>query len=178
MKTQPLARICCTLAVITILGCGADPAPPGQPEAPPAVSSADPETAPKTRVRTRPTATLPDGFVVTLELAASDEEIAQGLMYRAALPEDRGMLFLLQYERAPSFWMKNTMVPLDIIFLDGDGTVVDVTHDARPCRADPCPQYVSKAAAVTVLEVLSGTAKAHGVEEGSVITFTDVPGHS
>ncbi len=76
------------------------------------------------------------------------------------------MLFLLTEERFPSFWMKNTLIPLDIIYLDGQGVVVDVTHDAQPCKTEPCPQYVTKAPALAVLELAAGSARAHGVTWG------------
>jgi uncharacterized membrane protein (UPF0127 family) len=123
-----------------------------------------------------PTATLPDGFLVTLELATSVEEISQGLMFRPTLPESRGMLFLFGEERVPAFWMKDTLVPLDIIFLDDEGRVVDIAADARPCPAEPCPNFVPDEPCTAVLELLSGTASAHGVVIGSTLRFDRVEG--
>ncbi|MCD4749763.1 MAG: DUF192 domain-containing protein [Thermoanaerobaculales bacterium] len=159
---------CGFLAVVATMGCGSN-ASETVGDVP------DPERAPTVKARRLPKAVLPDGLSVTLELAISNDEIAQGLMYRSSLASDRGMLFLLRHERAPSFWMKNTLIPLDIVFLDQRGVVVDVTHDARPCKADPCPKYVSKSPATAVLELPSGTAKTHGLEEGARIEFADVP---
>ena len=65
-----------------------------------------------------PHALLPDGFEVTLELAITPEELAQGLMFRPKLPQDRGMLLIFAEERLPSIWMMNTLVALDLVYLD------------------------------------------------------------
>ncbi len=83
-----------------------------------------------------PTATLENGFVVNLDLAITQEEVANGLMFRPSLPTDRGMLFIFDVERQPSFWMKNTLIPLDLFFLDSLGKVVDIVADAQPCAAE------------------------------------------
>jgi uncharacterized membrane protein (UPF0127 family) len=160
--------------IATVCGClacaGDPPATPASPE--PARSKPAAH-----RLRPLPRAVLPDGFAVTLELAQSPEEISQGLMFRASLAEDRGMLFLFEEPRMPSFWMKNTLIPLDIVFLDGDGTVVDVAHDARPCPAEPCPHYVSARPALATLELAAGSARAHGIVAGARIRFERVPGY-
>ena len=124
-----------------------------------------------------PQATLGDGFVVNLELAITPEEVANGLMYRPSLPEDRGMLFVFEAERQPSFWMKNTLIPLDLVFLDNSGTIIDVTAEVQPCAADPCPTYTSSGPARAVLELAAGSAAAHGLEAGSVIVFDRVKGY-
>jgi uncharacterized membrane protein (UPF0127 family) len=122
-----------------------------------------------------PTTVLPDGSKVTLELASTQEEISRGLMFRPSLAADRGMLFLFDQERVPSFWMKDTLIPLDIIFLDGTGRVVDMAVDAQPCRAEPCPQYVSKHPAAAVLEMTAGAAARHRLAVGDRLEFAHVP---
>jgi hypothetical protein len=124
-----------------------------------------------------PSVTLPDGVSVHLELAETPEEISQGLMFRPSLADDRGMLFLFDRERIPSFWMKNTLIALDIVFLDTQGSVVDVTRDAQPCEGEPCPQYVPSGPCTAVLEVKAGTAAAHGIERGTQLVFQRVPGY-
>ena len=124
-----------------------------------------------------PQATLEDGFVVDLELAITPEEVANGLMFRPSLPPDRGMLFVFEAERQPSFWMKNTLIPLDLVFLDSAGTIVDLTTDVQPCAVDPCPTYSSSGLARAVLELAAGSAAAHGLEAGSVIVFNRVKGY-
>jgi len=122
-------------------------------------------------------ATLPSGAVITLELAITPEEVANGLMFRPSLRDDRGMLFLFQVERVPSFWMKNTIIPLDLVFFDGAGTVVDIIEDAQPCAVDPCPQYIPDAPARTVLEIPAGIVARHGLIVGDVVEFDKVEGY-
>ena len=124
-----------------------------------------------------PQATLPGGFMVDLDLALTPEEISTGLMFRPSLPENRGMLFLFDEPRTPAFWMKNMLIPLDLVFLDGTGTVVDVIADVQPCAAEPCPNYPPSSPALAVLEIGAGVASAHGLETGAVIQFERVPGY-
>lgn len=160
------------LITLTAFGCGTPQKPVEQP-----ASVVEPPTPKPLAPVKLPVATLPDGFKVTLEMAETEDEVMQGLMFRSHLPEDRGMLFLFHTSRVPSFWMKNTLIPLDIIFLDPDGTVVDIAFNARPCKAEPCPQYVPKGPAQAVLEVGAGVAEAHGVTTGSRIGFQRVKGY-
>jgi uncharacterized membrane protein (UPF0127 family) len=127
-------------------------------------------------MKAAPTATLPDGWVVTLELAETEDEQRQGLMFRPSLPDDQGMLFLYEQDWAHTFWMKNTFVALDIIFLAADGTVADMIEDVRPCKVEPCPRYTSRVPVRAVLEVVAGTAKAHGVAVGKQLSFEGVRG--
>ncbi len=159
-------------AAIVLVGASLAPLACARPEEARLASAPQPSPPPLAL----PTATLPDGFVVTLELATTVEEISQGLMFRPSLPENRGMLFLFGEERVPAFWMKDTLVPLDILFLDGEGRVVDIAADARPCPAEPCPNFVPDTPCTAVLELLSGTASKHGVEVGSRLHFALVEG--
>lgn len=124
-----------------------------------------------------PHAVLPNGFSVTLELAITPEETAVGLMYRPSLPGDRGMLLLFGDERLPSIWMKNTLIALDLVFLDRFGTVVKVVQSAPPCKADPCPVYMPEAPARAVLELVAGAASRHGIGKGSTVQILDVEGY-
>lgn len=94
-----------------------------------------------------------------VEIAATPEQHALGLMHRRSLPDDCGMLFIFADEEVRSFWMKNTLIPLDMIFISNERLVVDLVHSAPPCEADPCPSYVSAGAARYVLELAGGMAK-------------------
>ena len=95
-------------------------------------------------------------------------------MFRESLPEKAGMLFLFPEKAVHKFWMKNTMIPLDMIWMDRDGKVLFVSADTPPCKADPCPSYGPDLPAVSVLEIAGGMAKKEKVEVGSVIRFVDV----
>lgn len=122
-----------------------------------------------------PMCVVPDGTRVHLELALSDAEKANGLMFRDSLAPDRGMLFLFAVDGTYPFWMKNTFIPLDMVWLTATGQVVTV-RTVQPCRADPCPSYEADGPGRAVLEVNAGFAAAHGVKPGAVLQFLDVPG--
>lgn len=120
--------------------------------------------------------TLPDGFVVQVELATNDETRAQGLMYRDALPEGTGMLFLFARDDEYPFWMKNTLIPLDMIWITSDHRIAAVTHDVPPCKADPCPSYPPNAISRYVLEVAAGQARKHGLKAGDPVKIDGLSG--
>jgi uncharacterized protein len=117
---------------------------------------------------------LPSGAVYSIEIARTPEEQAQGLMFRESLPERAGMLFPFADPGVHRFWMKNTMIPLDIIWMDGAGRVLFVSADTPPCRADPCPNYGPELPAASVLEIAGGMAAKERVTVGSTIRFEGV----
>jgi hypothetical protein len=87
------------------------------------------------------------------------------------------MLLLWPEERLATIWMMNVLVPLDIVFLDDAGRVVEVVMDAQPCRAEPCPRFTPSRPARAVLEMAAGSAAEHGLEAGAVIQFERVSGY-
>lgn len=91
-------------------------------------------------------------------------------MFRESLAERHGMLFVFADEQPRSFWMKNMVIPLDMIFIDDDLTVVEVKRDVPPCAEDPCPSYKSPPAKY-VLEINAGLAREHDIDVGSVMSF-------
>ena len=93
-------------------------------------------------------------------------------MFRESLPERTGMLFLFHEDAVHGFWMKNTMIPLDMIWLDAGGKVLFVSADTPPCKADPCPSYGPDTPARNVLELAGGMAKKEKIEAGSVLRFS------
>jgi uncharacterized membrane protein (UPF0127 family) len=118
---------------------------------------------------------LPSGTVYKVELARTDEEQGQGLMFRESLPEKSGMLFLFSDGAPHRFWMKNTIIPLDMIWMDDRGRVLFVSADTPPCKADPCPSYGPEVPAASVLEIAGGLAAKEGVTVGSTIGFEEIP---
>jgi uncharacterized membrane protein (UPF0127 family) len=122
------------------------------------------------------TVTFPDGFVVRVELATNDETRAQGLMYRDSLPDGTGMLFLFTRDDEYPFWMKNTLIPLDMIWVTSDQRIAAISHDVPPCRADPCPSYPPHAISRYVLEVAGGVARTHGLKAGDQLRFHGIDG--
>jgi uncharacterized protein len=103
----------------------------------------------------------------SVELATNAAERAVGLMFRKELPEGHGMLFDFQEEQPVQFWMHNTYVPLDMIFIAADGRVVHVAQDAKPMSDDLIP---SRRPARAVLEVIAGTARKFGIAAGDRVT--------
>jgi uncharacterized membrane protein (UPF0127 family) len=112
--------------------------------------------------------TLPDGTTVEAELAVSFAERQRGLMFRRELPGEQGMLFLFENPGHYGFWMLNTLVPLDILWLDSDRRIVFVSENTPPCPAGTfCPTYGSEAVGQFVLELAAGQAAAHGLMVGA-----------
>ncbi|MGH9316451.1 MAG: DUF192 domain-containing protein [Thermoanaerobaculia bacterium] len=123
---------------------------------------------------TGPRVEFPSGAVYRVELARTPEELAQGLMFRESLPEHTGMLFLFPASEVHKFWMKNTMIPLDMVWMDAEGKVLFVSASTPPCRTDPCPTYGPELPAGSVLEIAGGVASREKVTVGSTIRFIDV----
>ncbi len=100
----------------------------------------------------------------TVELAATPEARARGLMFRERMNPDHGMLFDFRIEQPVAFWMKNTPLPLDILFIDGAGTVVRIAADTVPFSEAPIP---SRAPIRAVIELNAGTAARLGITPGA-----------
>jgi uncharacterized membrane protein (UPF0127 family) len=104
-----------------------------------------------------------------IEIADSRLETTQGLMYRTQLGPDEGMLFIFPFEGPRSFWMKNTQIPLDIVFVNANLRIVTIRNDAVPFDES---SYASTEPAKFVVEVNAGYAKKHGIEVGDKIKWT------
>jgi uncharacterized membrane protein (UPF0127 family) len=101
--------------------------------------------------------------VFAVEMAVTPEQQASGLMFRRELPEGQGMLFDFGHEQPTSFWMKNTYIPLDMIFIRGDGRIARIAENTVPLSE----ALVSSGGPVrAVLEVIGGTAKKLGIAPG------------
>ena len=102
-----------------------------------------------------------------VEIAADDEQRARGLMYRKELPEGRGMLFDFKREQEVGFWMKNTYIPLDMIFIREDGSIRRIAANTEPLSERTVP---AGGPVRYVLEVIGGTARKLGIEPGDKVT--------
>lgn len=108
----------------------------------------------------------------TVEIADTDEARARGLMFRDHLAEGHGMLFIHEREAPLAYWMKNTRIPLDILYFDSQRRLVSQQRDVPPCSAGAqCPPYPSRAPARYVLEVNAGEAARLGLEDGQELVF-------
>ncbi|WP_158882906.1 DUF192 domain-containing protein [Rhodanobacter sp. L36] len=92
-----------------------------------------------------------------------------GLMNRTTLTQDHGMLFVFPDAAPRGFWMKNTLIPLDILYFDTNRRLVSTQKNVPPCKADPCATYPSKGPARYVLELSAGTASRIGAQSGDVL---------
>ena len=110
---------------------------------------------------------------VLVEVAQTPLELQQGLMYRESLDENSGMIFLFDNDHVRTFWMKNTLIPLDMIFVHSNGTIVKI-HTAQPCSADPCATYSSEEPAQYVIEVNAGHAALNNITVGSQVELNNI----
>ncbi len=107
-----------------------------------------------------------DSFTLTVEIASEPESRERGLMFRHNLPEDRGMLFEYETPQRISMWMKNTFIPLDMIFIRSDG----IGGGGRRAHYSAIPRHhPGGGTVVAVLEVAAGTSERLGIARGSVI---------
>jgi uncharacterized membrane protein (UPF0127 family) len=153
-----------TVATTTVGGRCIVPLAQTAPAVPPAAGNQCPAD-PQGRFKlTRARVSIPDANAsVDAELARSMAEGERGLMYRKAMGEDEGMLFYIDEKRIQTFWMHNTCIPLDMLFIDDDGTIVGIVESAPVlddgARQVDCPSRY-------VLEVNAGWTRRHGVKPG------------
>jgi uncharacterized membrane protein (UPF0127 family) len=102
---------------------------------------------------------------IEVEIVDTEDERALGLMGRASLPEDAGMIFVYPEPTEGGYWMKNTLIPLSIAFYDVDGRILRIL-DMEPCRSDPCRVYDPGVRYAGALEVNQGAFERWGVREG------------
>lgn len=105
-----------------------------------------------------------------VEVARTKEEQARGLMFRTSLPEGGGMIFPFEKPRIASFWMKNTLIPLDMFFIRADGSIDRIAENTIPESLEP---VVSGGEVSAVLELAGGTAAKLGIDETAKITWKD-----
>ena len=164
MRTLGIALV---LFSLLLAGCGGEPT---SSDSGSATTAAVPDSLPQTTTSDSELRTLTiessrgEEVEVQVEIADDTPEQMRGLMYRTALGEDRGMLFVYPDEEQRTFWMKNTLIPLSIAFMDSKGRIVDI-QDMKPLDDDP-PQYASVEPARYALEVNRGFFEERGVKVG------------
>jgi hypothetical protein len=128
---------------------------------------------PRTRVEVVRPGTGATLFTVDAELATTPETRTRGLMERPSLAGDQGMLFIFEVAQPLSFWMFNTLIPLDIIFADAERRITSISASVPPCRPPSrCPTYASHGLAQFVLEVNAGTVTTAGIDVGDELRWT------
>jgi uncharacterized membrane protein (UPF0127 family) len=117
--------------------------------------------------------TLPDGSQIRAEVRIKPDEVAQGMMFRDALPRGRGLLFIHTKPAPYRYWMFNVKVPLDIVFMDTTRHIVEISANTPPCttKASACPLYGGHYYEQYVLELGAGEAQRLGLQKGQTLGF-------
>ncbi|MFO1431165.1 MAG: DUF192 domain-containing protein [Candidatus Competibacteraceae bacterium] len=102
-----------------------------------------------------------------VEIAQTLQERQQGLMFRTQLPLDHGMLFIQPQAAPAAFWMKNTYIPLDLLYFDSTGRLQEIHAEVPPCTVPECPSYVSNGPIKYILELNAGSAQRLGLKPGA-----------
>ena len=146
--------------------------------APSATRSQNPSQAESKPIATPTGQTLPitattqlAGKTFQLEVAQTPDQQQMGLMYRPALPDDRGMLFPMGSSRPVTFWMRNVPVALDMVFVN-QGSIVAIAANVPPCATAACPTYGPKVNVDQVIELRAGRAAELGIKSGDPIVIT------
>jgi len=115
----------------------------------------------------------PSGTVIQAEVADTPQKRATGLMYRDHLEKDHGMLFFFDQAQEWTFWMKNTKIALDLIWMDAKKRVIHIERSVPICTRtdDSCPQYRPNEGAMYVLEIAAGTVDGLKIEKGTKLQF-------
>ncbi|OGM95187.1 hypothetical protein A2524_03885 [Candidatus Wolfebacteria bacterium RIFOXYD12_FULL_48_21] len=114
--------------------------------------------------------TFPDSHIsVSVEVADDPYSWSKGLMFRESLLDGNGMLFVFPNEKPRAFWMKNTLIPLDMLFISADKRVVSIQKNVAPCVTTICVSYASEHDAMYVLEVNAGFADRYGITQGDLV---------
>ena len=103
------------------------------------------------------------------EIAISNEQLERGLMYRESLQENEGMLFLFDHDQIINMWMKNTLIPLDMLFIDNEGKIIYIANDAVPNSLTVINS--GNTPVLAVLELKGGNAKAHNINIGDKVIY-------
>lgn len=122
---------------------------------------------------TRREVTLPGGQVLRVETMLDAKDLLRAMMFRTTLPPDRGMLFVHLRPGNYGYWMYQTYIPLDIIWMDSTRHIVEIVSNAPPCKteASKCPHFGGTYPSQYVLEIAGGMAQKYGLHVGDVLAF-------
>lgn len=120
------------------------------------------------------TVQTPDGFTIFAEIANTPNQRSTGLMYRTRIAPDRGMIFTFPEPGSWTFWMKNTKMALDILWIDEKGKIVHIQHAAPICEREDnlCPRYRTNIPAILVLELGAGRAEKLNLTPGKKLEIS------
>jgi uncharacterized protein len=171
----PLLRLSPILLCIWLMGCSASTTARTPVTVP--TSLEKPQVAQNTnkgqQLPISAVAVLPNGAKIELEVAKTPQQQQMGLMYRPALPDNRGMLFDFPSPQPVSFWMKNVPVKLDMVFMN-QGVIEYVKDSAPPCTQEPCPTYGPNKPINQVIELRAGRASELKLKVGDRIKIQPI----
>jgi uncharacterized membrane protein (UPF0127 family) len=160
-KKELVALLCAVLLLAAACGDGSEPDR----------AAPSPSPTPTFATATALLDTEDGSTLITVEVAETQAQRSRGLMFREALAEDSGMVFVWFKETSGAFWMKNTLIPLSIAFFDVRGKILRIL-DMEPCRSEPCKLYDPGVRYMGALEVNQGAFERWGVAEGDFIRLT------
>jgi uncharacterized membrane protein (UPF0127 family) len=167
------AMLCAPLA-LALLGCRAESQLPADPPATAETTSRQESASNEVAAETIPVTVRTAGGdrLFDVETAITPDEQRRGLMFRESLPENGGMIFPFEFPRLASFWMRNTIIPLDMIFIRGDGVITNIAERTVPYTLD---SYYSTEPVIAVLEIDGGRSAELGIEAGDQVSWPDGP---
>lgn len=168
-RTAPAAGGAVLAVAMVSAGLAGAVAAPGAQQ--PAAKAPSPEPGQVFDAR-RAEVVLPGGRVISAEIADTPYRMQFGYMFRERVGTGEGMIFVYPVAGFHSMWMKNTLVPLDMVWMDADFRVVHVERSVPPCRADPCPAYGPLRRANYVLEVRGGSIEPDRLAPGDRVSVS------
>ena len=114
-------------------------------------------------------------ITIAVEIAETEDQKSKGLMFKEQLPTNKGMLFVYEQEKILSVWMKNTLIPLDILFVSEQGVIVSIFKNAQPCMKVPCKIYRSKKSVTYILEINAGLVDKNNIRVGQRLKINVFP---
>jgi uncharacterized membrane protein (UPF0127 family) len=110
-------------------------------------------------------------FTVGVEIADTFETRKRGLMFRPSMEDNHGMFFVFDKVQPLVFWMKNTLIPLDMVFIDANYRVISVAKNVQPCKVKDCGSFASEGDGLYVLEIKGGAADRYGLKKGDKVDW-------